>query len=184
MKRSGSVLWVLQNNMITLQEKVHKKIATCLKKAEKHYGMEFIYPRVIFSNLGVMGGLCEPRITRDLIEFNIHMLSENPNIFISETVPHEIAHSVAFAIDNYCGVHGKLWKEVMVLFNAKPNKYHNYSIDTCFKKAKKKERLACSKCLQTFTLAFCKGHRFAISKDINYKNGNWWHKKCNSTLED
>lgn len=172
----------MNKNLELLKQKVHKKIEKCIKKAERYYKMEFKYPYVKFCNLGNIGGCYIHRERVGLIEFNYHMLKENSKHFIDETVPHEVAHLIAFSIDPFCGVHGNLWKEVMDLYRIHPSLYHSYDTFSSFKFLKNKQIKTCSLCSKKFLFAESRHGVMIKEGGVVFRDGWFWHKKCKATI--
>jgi SprT protein len=61
------------------------------------------------------------------IKINPILFKENREKMLSQTIPHEIAHLVAYRVFNDTG-HGKFWKHVMVQFGLKPDRCHSYDV--------------------------------------------------------
>jgi len=64
------------------------------------------------------------------IEYNWQLAQENMDTFLSQTVPHEVAHIIANEFFKEMwpdGVlHSCLWEFVMIKFGKVPNKHHHY----------------------------------------------------------
>lgn len=64
-----------------------------------------------------------------LIRYNAALLSLHPTEFIAETVPHEVAHVVAFAKHGArIRPHGAEWQAVMRHFGVEPSRCHRYDV--------------------------------------------------------
>lgn len=65
------------------------------------------------------------------LRFNIPMAKQDPELFLSQVVGHEVAHMVANAMfgsyDNNIG-HGKMWKYVMMVFGLPAGRCHNFDV--------------------------------------------------------
>ena len=64
-----------------------------------------------------------------VIRYNPVLLAANTESFIAETVPHEVAHVIAFA--RYGGrirPHGAEWQTVMEYFGVAPERCHRYEV--------------------------------------------------------
>lgn len=58
------------------------------------------------------------------IELSHDLFSLYPEEFQTDTIPHELAHLVAYTVFNDPG-HGKGWKTVMCTIGVEPNRCHN-----------------------------------------------------------
>ena len=63
------------------------------------------------------------------IRLNSTLLHRHGDEFIEQTVPHELAHLVAFAqFGRQIRPHGKEWKLIMGLLGQEPSVCHNYTV--------------------------------------------------------
>lgn len=64
-----------------------------------------------------------------IIRYNPVLLRENPDSFIAQTVPHELAHVVAFVRHGHrIRPHGPEWRAIMEQFGAAPERCHRYDL--------------------------------------------------------
>jgi SprT protein len=64
-----------------------------------------------------------------IIRYNPILLRENPESFIAETVPHEVAHMVAYLrYGRSIRPHGPEWRAIMAQFGAEPERCHRYDL--------------------------------------------------------
>lgn len=64
-----------------------------------------------------------------IIRYNPVLLRENPESFIVETIPHEVAHVVAFALYGHrIRPHGPEWRAIMEQFGAAPERCHRFDL--------------------------------------------------------
>lgn len=64
-----------------------------------------------------------------VIRYNLDLLRENADAFIAETVPHEVAHLVAFLRHGpRIRPHGAEWRAVMGEFGAIAQRCHHYDL--------------------------------------------------------
>ena len=59
------------------------------------------------------------------VDFSASLMNEFPKEFALDTIPHEVAHQVAFNLFDDRG-HGNPWKSVMIAYGIKPERCHNY----------------------------------------------------------
>lgn len=104
-----------------------KKTRECLLMAETHYGRPFLLSDVTFDLTGQAAGMLSVRERRTFtIRYNRALLEANPQHLITQTVPHEVAHLVAFQQFGF-GIkpHGQEWKSVMKsVFHLQPDRLH------------------------------------------------------------
>jgi SprT protein len=105
---------------------VANKIEECYEMAEKLYRKSFPRPTCDYLKKGSTAGVAYLRGNR--VSLNLVLLLENPEHFIKQTVPHEVAHLIAWQVYQ-CGNHGRGWKNVMKLcFNLEPDRCHTYDV--------------------------------------------------------
>ena len=59
-----------------------------------------------------------------IVELSPELMSEHTEQFCRDTIPHELAHLVAFKVYGDCG-HGKGWKSIVREFNIPTTRLHN-----------------------------------------------------------
>jgi predicted SprT family Zn-dependent metalloprotease len=92
---------------------------------------KFVVPSIIFNNrLKTCAGYC--LVASNVIHINTRMFIANKPTFISDIIPHEIAHQIDFNIKQYdlesskrIPWHGKHWQMIMIKYGIEPNMYHN-----------------------------------------------------------
>lgn len=90
---------------------------------------------VINARLKSTAGRCFYESNR--VDFSASLLAEFLPEFAADTIPHEVAHQVAFNLFDDRG-HGKPWKSVMIAYGIKPDRCHNYfDLRICRQEAKK-----------------------------------------------
>lgn len=112
------------------EQAVLEKVEYYLAKAVAAYDQGFEKPLVCFALTGSTAGYFKQlRDGSNMINFNRQLLEHNTADFINRTVPHEVAHMVAFQVFGP-GIrpHGDEWKAVMALFGADDSRCHNYDL--------------------------------------------------------
>ncbi|WP_165741737.1 SprT-like domain-containing protein [Candidatus Thiosymbion oneisti] len=109
-----------------------KRLTTKLHDlAARHFDAELATPSVRFDLRGTSAG--QVRVTDGgdcLIRYNARLLERHPWAFLSQTIPHETAHLVAFSLFGpQVPPHGREWRAIMVLFGATPERCHHYRVD-------------------------------------------------------
>ena len=109
---------------------VLKKIDQYLSLAGQAFEQPFAMPLVCFTLEGKTAGYF--KLLRDgscMINFNRLLLEQNTVDFLKRTVPHEVAHMVAYQVfGTAIRPHGKEWKSVMAVFGADDARCHDYDL--------------------------------------------------------
>lgn len=114
----------------SLIEQASHLTRSLIQKAETHYRIRIPLRDIRFDLKGRSAGMAVfPRHGRPYIRYNRLMLSKQPEEFLSQTLPHEVAHLVARRLHG-SGIrpHGDEWKRVMAFFGAKANRCHNFTL--------------------------------------------------------
>ncbi|QSX33103.1 SprT family zinc-dependent metalloprotease [Shewanella avicenniae] len=93
------------------QAAVMQRINECYQLAEQHFRKSFTRPSVHFSLRGKAAGTAHP--IQQMLRFNAVLLEENPNVFLSEVVPHEVCHLLTHQLYGKVKPHGIEWKALM-----------------------------------------------------------------------
>ncbi|QYK05877.1 SprT family zinc-dependent metalloprotease [Shewanella zhangzhouensis] len=98
----------------------------CLR-AEAGLGRDIPRPTLRFDIRGKTAGMAYS--SHNLIRLNPKLLEENPDIFYTEVIPHELCHLLAHSLHGKVKPHGKEWQALMRgLFGLSPRTTH--SLDT------------------------------------------------------
>lgn len=101
-----------------------------LKLAERHFRRTMPAVEIRFDLRGRSAGMVRFQDgKKPVVRFNRQLLSENRESFITQTVPHEVAHVVARAVFG-TGIrpHGAEWRKVMAFFGAEATRCHEFDI--------------------------------------------------------
>lgn len=179
----------MDNTFSELRNKVTLKLAKLQLKAENLWGDEFkngTAPdfRIDFSLRGNRAGTAQySRSGNHELRFNRKILMENSDEFIEDTVPHEFAHLITYALygtdRDYKGhrkvkPHGTQWQRVMRLLGYKPTRCHNFDVKPARKVARKYE-YSCS----------CQVHKLTAIRHNKIKSGRSYYNcnRCGKKLE-
>ncbi|EOG1042950.1 SprT-like domain-containing protein [Pseudomonas aeruginosa] len=118
--------------MVDLVRQATDKVRESLCIAERHFSKSFALDDVLFD----LGGKAAGQLVYDKmrasykIRINRGLLQKDPNHVINQTIPHELAHLVAFQVYGAkIAPHGREWQSVMRdVFGLRPDRCH--SIDT------------------------------------------------------
>ena len=147
-----------------MKEKAIARVYECCKIANIE-----LPSNISFDLKGAIGGTAYVE-TREL-KLNLQLLEENFDEYMSQIIPHEVAHLVQFdrhGLVYYRGKkswHGPVWKSIMVNeFGAKPDAYHNLKVTKT--RTYKKYAYECS----------CKEWLFTtIRHNRSQKHGGKWY---------
>ena len=111
-----------------LKVKIINETKAYIDRANEHYGFDMPMPQVEFKLTGTTAGMAcyigHRGRPYQRVRYNIDMAAIQPELFIEETVAHEVAHLVinilerAKMIQRGSRSHGSEWKKVMKVFHA------------------------------------------------------------------
>jgi SprT protein len=101
-----------------------------IRKAEDHFEIAIPLQEIRYDLKGKAAGMAIfPRKGRPYIRYNPLMLSNHPEAFLSQTLPHEVSHLVArFLYGSRIRPHGAEWKAIMAFYDARAERCHNYRL--------------------------------------------------------
>jgi SprT protein len=146
--------------MTELQAKAIKRIKEVYAKAEDIYGIPLTLPTISFNLKGRRAGYVIPAYNK--LALNNELLHQNGDVFINDTVGHEAAHLIAYAVYGYnIEPHGTAWKKVMVnVCGQSPTRCHAYEVKT-------KNEYVC-KCDKTIYVSTTKHNRMLKGENRYY----------------
>lgn len=100
-------------NFITshLKDRVLQCLDDFLGVAEAKLQITIPKPTVCFNQRGKIAG--SARLQVNQIRLNPTLLTDNPDRFCQEVIPHELAHLIVYQLYGRARPHGKEWKSVM-----------------------------------------------------------------------
>ncbi len=112
----------------SLFQQIQNRVTECLALAERYTGRPFDPPLVRFNQRGRIAG--SAWLEQWELRFNPVLLADNPQNFLTEIVPHEVAHLVAFALHGKVKPHGREWQAIMVdVFGLEPRTRHRLNTE-------------------------------------------------------
>ena len=109
-----------------LEYLVLDKLSELQKKVCGLFGFT-VNPEIAFDLRGKAAG--QANYLKNKIRFNRDLLEKFTDEFVSQTVPHEFAHLVAYAkFGRRIKPHGTEWQSVMVALGVKPVRTHNFEV--------------------------------------------------------
>jgi SprT protein len=151
--------------------------AELLNQAAHHFDIRVPAVEIRFDLRGTAAGQVRLHRNRTLeIRYNLQLLADNREEFIARTVPHEVAHVIAYcAFGRRIKPHGKEWKSVMGLFNADTRRCHSYPVSTVRRRQITRYRYVCG----------CRTHQLSAIRHNRISRGQTSYSciHCNQTLQ-
>ena len=109
-----------------LEYLVLDKLSALQKEVRRVFGVT-VNPEIAFDLRGRAAG--QANYQKDKIRFNRDLLEKYTDEFVSQTVPHEFAHLVAYTkFGRRIRPHGAEWKSVMIALDVKPVRTHSFEV--------------------------------------------------------
>lgn len=111
-----------------LAELAKKETLGLFEKSEAHFDTAMPTVKIYFDLRGQAAGkVTFQENSAPVIRYNMKLLLENEERFLSQTLPHEVAHVVARSLFG-TGIrpHGPEWQGVMHLFGVEASRCHDY----------------------------------------------------------
>ncbi|WP_076590687.1 SprT family zinc-dependent metalloprotease [Vibrio ostreicida] len=94
-----------------LNYRTQRVICNCLNAATKAFNRSFPAPTINFKLRGKTAGKAYLQLNE--IRINPILFSENQQAFLTEVIPHEIAHLITYQVYGHVKPHGKEWRGIM-----------------------------------------------------------------------
>lgn len=164
----------------SLQLQVEMKLMECLKMASEHYGKHFPYPGVSYTLRGKTAGTATYQ--RNRVNFNAELFNQNPESFLARTVPHELAHLLAWQlyqnnrqfrnpINGRIQHHGSHWKSVCKVIGMEDiTRCHSYDVS---KTGRKSQQYVwkCDECGELMSVGRVKHQKMLVNGLYRHKCG-------------
>lgn len=106
---------------------IEHQVNRCLHRAELAFQRTFPRPSVQFKLRGKAAGKAYLQLNE--IRLNQVLFQENRQAFVSEVIPHEIAHLITYQVFGKVRPHGKEWQMVMEkIFSVPAKTTHSFEI--------------------------------------------------------
>lgn len=105
-----------------LKRKIEDKVLECIEKAANHLpNLNWTIPEISYNlkSIRVSGRYINSIKT---LVFNPLFINQNPENYILQTVPHEVAHYITRVINPFAKSHGNDWKRVMRFLGVEPKR--------------------------------------------------------------
>ncbi|WP_340677114.1 SprT family zinc-dependent metalloprotease [Paraglaciecola sp.] len=107
---------------LTMQD-IRQRVQHCINVASVYFNHSFTMPEVKFNQRGKIAG--SARLQKNELRFNPVLMKDNLELFLSDVVPHEVCHLLAFTLYGRVKPHGREWQQLMrEVFGRKPQTYH------------------------------------------------------------
>jgi SprT protein len=167
-----------------LQLRIETVVLECLTMAQKKWGEDKVnkIPDIRYDTVGKAAGQALYNFVdgKCYIRINPVLLNENVDYCINQTVPHEIAHLVAYMVFGRVRPHGIHWEAVMRTFGKPAKRCHQLSTDTIqsLRSPRRQTRMMkclCPKCNATFPITRNKATKM-------YRGWSYTHVGCGGRL--
>ncbi len=129
----------VQTTLTALQYSVVEAVRVNIETANDYFGKTLVVPEVRFDLRGKSAGQARFEYPRafglvkkasPVIRFNRILMEENPQAFINEVAPHEVAHVVANQLfGRKIKPHGQEWKMIMrSVLKQEPSVTHRFDV--------------------------------------------------------
>lgn len=117
-----------QANMSLLTTQLNMIVEDCYIKGESFFKQKLIRPTIKLDLKGYNAGTATP--LKNLLRFNKELLINNQQHFLTHTVPHEVAHLIAYQLYGIkIKPHGKEWQLIMTqVYKLPAERCHRYSV--------------------------------------------------------
>lgn len=112
-----------------LQQQAQDAIVHFIQIASRHFHYEFPTPTLSFKLRGKCAG--KAYLEQWEIRLNPILFAENQTDYLSEVIPHEIAHLVTYKLFGHVKPHGVEWRSLMrEVFHLIPKTTHSFNIQS------------------------------------------------------
>lgn len=122
---------IQKTNIVTdeLSTQVITQVERCYTTVENFFKRSFSRPHIELNLRGQSAGTAN--LQNNSLRFNKQLLIENKQHFLKQTVPHEVAHLIAYQLFGIViKPHGKEWRYIMqIVFQLPAERCHHYKID-------------------------------------------------------
>lgn len=146
-----------------------------LNQAKAYYGRSFRLDDIRADIRGKTAGYFRVQPNGfSIINFNPALFEKHAEDFLKQTVPHEVAHLVAYQHHGFrIRPHGQEWQSVMHLFGAEINRCHSYDVDHIKHRHYRYFEYRCN----------CKQHALTAIRHNRILKGQVYHcRKCHQPL--
>ncbi|WP_434340097.1 SprT family zinc-dependent metalloprotease [Motilimonas cestriensis] len=117
--------------MLTTSQKkaLEQQVEACYQQAECFFDRAFPRPSVLFTQRGKIAGTAH--LQKNLLKFHPILYQENQQAFLTDVVPHEVAHLLVYQIHGRTAPHGLEWQMMMnKVMQRSPERTHQFDISS------------------------------------------------------
>lgn len=157
------------------QDQARGQTLALVQIAAGHFRVSIPRPAIRFDLRGKSAGQARTGGGKGpLIRYNRILLMRHTEEFLQRTVPHEVAHLVAFRL---CGTgirpHGPEWGAIMKLFGAAPERCHSYDVEDLQTRRLRRYLYRCA----------CRAHELTSIRHNRIEAGQVYHcRSCGQAL--
>lgn len=141
-----------------MPEQIAIRLEECYQQAEQHFDRKFPRPEIGTHLRGQSAGAAYPQ--RNMLRFNMELYRANSAHFLRQTVAHEVAHLLAYALyGKHIRPHGSQWQAIMQkVFGLPAERCHQYRLPPSWKTL---YAYACQ----------CRQHQFTAQRHARVRRG-------------
>ncbi|MDC1347055.1 SprT-like domain-containing protein [Glaciecola sp.] len=97
--------------MQVTEQQVNEQIEQFITLARQFYNRRFVVPQLHWFHRGTNAGYA--KLQNNEIYLNHVLFEQHPEYYMSDVIPHEIAHLICFTLFGRVKPHGKEWQSIM-----------------------------------------------------------------------
>ncbi|MDJ0807060.1 MAG: SprT-like domain-containing protein [Gammaproteobacteria bacterium] len=115
----------------SLFQRATQETRDLIRRGEDHFGVHCPLSGIHFDLKGKAAGMVVfTQRAKPFIRYNPLLLKQNPEQFLSQTLPHEVSHLISRRLHGAdIRPHGMEWQQIMQFFGAQPKRCHQFSTE-------------------------------------------------------
>ena len=169
-------------NVQSVKSAIEASVHHHIDMANEKLNLSLEYPEIRFNVRGTCGG--KAHSPQWYVDFNLGLIADNLAEYVNQVVPHECAHLVAYATNDYSfeykhtrrGIvrvsHGKRFYSIMRMFGVDETRTHNMDVSKVKQKRKTKAfPCKCTGCGSTFTVGTVRRNKILNGAKYTHRCG-------------